>query len=129
MIRAQIRSLYSLQVENLDSFAPEDPENFCVPVRVLVGPKGQPGEESYDIQVCSPKWLDSVCKREFFVVGRHYLVVSEYDFLRIRSVITRLVERVAGDSWDEVAEKLARIGYWEFEDYHEGRVARIPREI
>jgi hypothetical protein len=29
----------------------------------------------------------------------------------------RLVERCSGATWQEIAVKVSRIGYWEFEDY------------
>jgi hypothetical protein len=29
------------------------------------------------------------------------------------------VENVSGPAWHEVAEKVARLGLWEFEDYQE----------
>jgi hypothetical protein len=32
-------------------------------------------------------------------------------------VIRKFIERSSGESWDEVALKVARIGFWEFEDY------------
>ena len=83
----------------------------------MVGPEGGEGEESFDIDVCTPKWLEEACQGEGFVVGRHYLIVARYEVTQLKSVITGLVEKCEGDSWPEVAEKVSRIGHWEFEDY------------
>jgi hypothetical protein len=35
----------------------------------------------------------------------------------LRSFLTRRVENLTGETWREVAEKVARLGLWEFEDY------------
>lgn len=85
----------------------------------MVGPMGGPGSESFDILVCTPKWLAQVCEKDGFVVGRHHLIVSNYNYSLLSSTIKELVEHHSGDTWREVAEKVGRIGYWEFEDYRD----------
>jgi len=46
----------------------------------LVGPKDQPGEESFDVEVCTPKFLLNRYGREEVIIGRHFLIVFEYDW-------------------------------------------------
>jgi Immunity protein 8 len=79
MITAQVKGIYSTDMDKLELHLPGDPEDVCIWVRAMVGPRGGQGEESFDIGVCTPKWLADRCGREGFVVGRHYLVVSRYD--------------------------------------------------
>jgi hypothetical protein len=50
-------------------------------------------------------------------MGRHHLIVVAYDFEFIRRTLDTFVERCSGDTWQQIAAKLSRIGYWEFEDY------------
>ena len=50
-------------------------------------------------------------------LGRHLLIVPEYNFKVISEIITKFVERCSTESWPEVAMKLSQIGAWEFEDY------------
>lgn len=84
---------------------------------MLIGPADSPGEESFDVTVCSPTWLESECERDQFVVGRHHLIVAYYDFTNVQNLLYKLVDRCRGDSWHEIAEKLSRLAFWEFEDY------------
>jgi hypothetical protein len=114
---AQVRQIYSLEVPNLEAYIPEVPEIFYVPLRLIVGPRGEEGEESFDVGVCSPGWLSRVCEKDGFAVGRHFLIVNSFDWPLIKSVLTKLIERCHGNSWTEIAEKVGRIGYWEMEDY------------
>jgi len=83
----------------------------------MIGPKGAVGEESFDINVCTPSWLSREVTNTGFVWGRHYLVVADYDLARIKTIISSRVTACSGESWKQVGEKLSRIGYWEFEDY------------
>jgi hypothetical protein len=117
MLTAEVRALYSLEIENLEQYTPDPPDVFLLHIRAIVGPKGRSGEESFDIKVCTPGWLANMCATEYFVVGRHYLIIAKYDWMALKSVVTKFIERCSGSSWQEVAQKVARIGYWEFEDY------------
>lgn len=117
MITAQVRGFYTAEMDKIEEYQPKDSDTFCVLVRAMVGPKGTKGEESFDIRVCSPKWLEQYVEREAFLFGTHYLFVARYDVTEITKLITRFIDRCTGDSWEEVARKVSRIGYWEFEDY------------
>lgn len=117
MTSAKVREILSIDVDALDQYVPEDPVKFCIQIRVLVGPRGSVGEESFDLKICTPAYLADLCEKHGFVIGRHYLIVDNYHFPFLRDLITKLVERCTGDSWEEVATKVARLGYWEFEDY------------
>lgn len=116
-MKAEVKNLYSLDIYDLSTYYPEDPESFSLALRAIVGPKDQPGEESFDIQVCTPNWLLQHCGREEIIIGRHFLIVFEYNYERIKRTIVEFCERCTGDTWQEVAEKVSRLGYWEFEDY------------
>lgn len=115
---AQIKRLHSPDVTDLSSYCPEDPECFGFLLQAIAGPKGSPGEESFDMIVCTPQWLTKRHRREDVVVGRSYVIVFEYDFKRLSLFIDRYAERCSGHTWRDVAEKLGRIGIWEFEDYN-----------
>ena len=100
---------------------PADPAEFLLLARLYVGPSDGPGEESFDVEVCTPEWLARRCAAEGFVDARHTVVTTQYSFTEagLRSFLTRRVENISGDTWHQVAEKVARLGLWEFEDYSE----------
>jgi len=119
MMRAEFRGLHRPDVPNLDleHFTPEDPECFCVLVQAFVGPQGEPGEEAFDFTVCTPRWLNSHPAQKGFLFARHYLLLWRYDYDLLRRAITDLCARAKGPDWETVANRLARYGHWEFEDY------------
>ncbi len=116
-IRAKVKSVLTSNMNQLERYVPPDPDFFSISVRAMVGPEGSDGEESFDVQVCTLRWLEDRLERELFVLGTHRLFVKTYDQPEIRKFITRTIERFSGSTWQEVAEKIGRQAHWEFEDY------------
>ena len=118
-MRAQIKRFHSPDVSDLRAYRPADPQDFAFLLQVMVGPEGAEGEESFDIQVCTPQWLARTHEPTEVVFGRHLLIVFQYDFAQIERA---LVTRVAGleeAGWAQLAARLSSIGKWEFETYRE----------
>jgi len=116
-MKAELKKLHSPDV-NLNTFAPTPPDCFTFFLQAMIGPEGDPAEEAFNFQVCTPKWL--IKNRDFeesVIFGTHMLLVFEYDFLAIEKSIRTLCNRSAGQNWQEIAQKLSRFGAWEFEDY------------
>ncbi|PXX54029.1 immunity protein 8 of polymorphic toxin system [Nocardia tenerifensis] len=114
-MRAVIRHL--LTDTDPAAFAPDDPEKFVFLVQMLAGPSDGPGEESFQFEVCTPGWLLERTRREGPVNGRHQVIVEHFNWSALEIYFQRLVTRCWGSDWNEVATKLGRYGYWEFEDY------------
>lgn len=106
----------SFDVDDLPSFRPEADE-WAIGIRILAGPGDGPGEESFDLTVCSVDWVAAQVRRDGVFDGRHYLVAGGFNWPVLSSYIERRVTSCEGSSWSEVAERLSRLGYWEFEDY------------
>lgn len=93
---------------------------FGVNVTALLGPAGGEGEESFQLTVCTPAWVaENVAMPKGFAFLRHHLVVERWDEELVRRAIQDLCLRNEGSDWPEVATKLSRYAYWEFEDYRE----------
>ena len=115
---AELKEIYSLDVERrLEEFVPEQADFFELTVRAMFGPVDQDASESFQIQVCTPKWLQARCEGGEIVCGRHTLIVAEFNFPQIRDYLNALCKKCSGNSWSEIAQKLSRYGMWEFEDY------------
>jgi hypothetical protein len=90
--------------------------SFSVLVQLIVGPADGPGEESFDLLLCSPAWLE---EQEGPVIGWHHLIVRDYNYDHFERFVVRYLERCSADDWTGVACKVGRLGRWEFEDYRE----------
>jgi len=113
---AELKRLHSPDVLDLPGWVP-DTDDFAILVQVLVGLQGSPGEESFDVTVCSPEWIAQRAREERIFDGRHHLVVAPFDYQKLWQYLTRYVSSCEGSTWQEIATKLGRLGQWEFEDY------------
>lgn len=117
-MKARLRSVFSSDVDDLDNWRPPE-SDFSLVIRLLVGPDTGPGEESFDLTLCTGGWLAAQASAAGCYEPRHHLIVDRFDWRRIRGYIVRRVEGCDGQDWNEVAEKVSRFAYWEFEDFHE----------
>jgi Immunity protein 8 len=116
-MHAILRRLHSPDIDNLPDYSPPEPDRFSFLLQIIVGPETGPGEESFDVVVCTPKWLLNAYSHDDIVVGRHMLIVFNYDYARLVKFIDSKVVEATGAKWDSVAHQLCRLGRWEFEDY------------
>jgi hypothetical protein len=117
-MKAQIRRYHSPDVGDLHTYVPEDSECFSILLQVMAGPENSDGEESFDIVVCTPRYLEGRLEKEQLVFGRHLLLVKRFDFRAIRNTIEDYCSSLEEADWPALAAKLDRIGRWEFADYH-----------
>ena len=114
--------LKSLDFEPDPSTLPADPAQFALLARMIVGQPDTPGEELFDVTVCSPEWLAQACRRVGGIYNpRHHLVVNlaDFDARALEKWLSARVQEVQADTWSEIGERLGRLGYWEFEDYRD----------
>ncbi|TMD48041.1 MAG: hypothetical protein E6I47_15995 [Chloroflexi bacterium] len=120
-MRAEVRTFHSPDIPDLAAHTPSDATSFAFLLEVMAGPKEEEGEESFNVEVCTPAWLSELLRKERVVMGRHHLIVADYDWSRISAFITKWVASCEGDTWEQVALKVGRLGHWEFEDYVEAK--------
>ena len=114
-MKALFKWIHSPDVSDLEKFNPE--EKFGFLLQIFVGSDETDGEESFDLFLCSPSCISEKMKGTEILVGHHYLIMQKYDYEKLIHFIQNFCEQCIGETWDEVAKKLSRIGIWEFEDY------------
>lgn len=110
----------SLDFDPLPESLLADPASFGFTARMVVGPLNSSGGESFDVWVCTPEWLAVECQRQGGILdARHHVVVDfgSFDQRALREWLQARVERAEGPTWPELANRLSRLGHWEFEDY------------
>lgn len=118
-MKAILKYIHSPDVVDLPGFIPERKNSFSMLLQLMVGPVNGAGEESFDVILCTPQWLTENHSILDIIVGRHYLIVFEYNYSGIYKQLEELVEGIDGENWNDIGMKVGRIGKWEFEDYQE----------
>ncbi|MFG1906097.1 Imm8 family immunity protein [Kribbella sp. NPDC048928] len=54
-----------------------------------VGPVDGPGEESFDLTVCTPSWLSRKIRESGPALGRHLVIVESLDIAEVERFVTR----------------------------------------
>jgi hypothetical protein len=92
------------------------------------GSVGVSSGETFQVTVCTPEGLAALVARDGVVIGRHFHFVASIQTDQIEEFILDRLRRLGGENWSELAEKTARVGYWEFEEYVEYGKRRRSRQ-
>jgi hypothetical protein len=101
-MKAEVLSVLTIESEPVESLTVADPLDMGEWLRVMAAPEGSPGEESFDLIVCTPRWLEREVDRRGPIVGRHHLIVREWDPAQIAEVVTQLFESSTAENWTEL---------------------------
>jgi Immunity protein 8 len=66
--------------------------------------------------VCSPEWLQ---QQSAPMIGRHHLIVRNFSYADLVAFVEDYLQGCEGVDWKDVANKVGRLGRWEFEDYRD----------
>ena len=116
-MQAELKSIISPGISDFKKYLPNDNKNFSLLLEFVVGEKGKEGGDIFTIEVCTPHWILENYKLGDLVFGRGKLIVLDYDEKGIFEAIRNYCNLCNGKTWDEIANKISRIGLWEFEDY------------
>ena len=87
-MRASVRYMFSPDVPDLPSYQPEPADEFGFLLQIIAGPDNGEGEESFDVIVCTPRWLEKTHARSDVVIGRHHLItVTVTETLALRQTV------------------------------------------
>jgi len=117
--------MHCADVPDLRSFAPADAGCFSLCVQLFVAPVDQDASESVEIEILTPAYIQRLLENEpdeaRLALGRGRVFVLRYDYPTIERHLRGLVSACEGDTWNDVARQLEKIGRWEFEDYTDER--------
>jgi len=96
-MKASLKRLHSPDVYNLEDFTPSDPDDFAFLLQAFFGSDDGPGDESFDIMVSTPRWLEyEVREHNGILMGRHYLIIDHYNFGRLKRFLVDYAEKCTG---------------------------------
>ena len=98
-----------------------DPAEFSFLARLIIGPSDSPGEESFDVTVCTPEWLATASRRAGGIYdARHHVVVNLDDFNQpaLQAWLASRVHEAEAATWPELGQRLGRLA----SRFHEGGV-------
>ena len=126
-MNAELRAFWSDEVEDLDHFSPPQPDCFKLRLVASIGIHGQPGQDTYELLLCTPKFLENELTINQVLPAIHRLIVKEYNIDQVEGWLRTYCLSIAGDSVNEIQDRLRLLGHWEFEDYRESPHKELRR--
>jgi len=111
--------------ESLNSYLPDEPGHFSIWITINVGFVGEDGGTLFNLNVCTPSWIESqlTTGSEVGFWGYLTLVVSEYNANTIQELIVKklleISKKYSNTEPTELVELFSRYAYWEYQDYNE----------
>ncbi|MGH3690829.1 MAG: Imm8 family immunity protein, partial [Microbacterium sp.] len=127
-MKAIIKSRYSSDLD-VETYRPVDPFDDGQWIRLLVGPEGGLGEESFDVLVCTTHWLAREIGRDGMQLVRHTPVMEKFDLSRAIERLHHGVGLASGATWQELLLSLVQIGRWEFDGSSDVSYAFCMRRV
>jgi hypothetical protein len=116
-MRATIKSYDSDEIDDFRTYYPEDPEVFAFALTLAIGSVGSAGADNFAITIVTPEFLRHQYPWDKCYLLCHYLLVKEYDWASILALLTKYVNSLEADTWEQLAQKISQVARWEFEDY------------
>lgn len=102
--------------EDLDSYTPEDPKNFCIDLHLKFKLENELYEHEFQVSVCTSSYLKKkIDTTEGVFNCRHHLVVQEFDIQKLKIYIENFAKNCSGKTMEAVMYQLTRLAKWEFE--------------
>ena len=115
-MKAELKEILTVEHNNIDRAIGPTSE-MPLFLRMMIGPKNAEGASSFDIQIVSTNWIKKELDRYPLLMGRHYIIMDNWNYDVLFDYINKYLEKCTGKDWSEVAEKVSRLGLSEFEDY------------
>ncbi|RMI28985.1 Imm8 family immunity protein [Nocardia stercoris] len=121
-MKAELKGIHSPDADLTDSADVLSVDTLLV--QLMIGPQDAPGEESFDIVVCTPERHARAGDARGPEPDEYTLVLDRIDLALIRRYIENFLRDLERPTWEELATEISRIGKWEFQDYrpHPGEV-------
>ncbi|MGJ4748733.1 immunity 8 family protein, partial [Leptospira sp. SA-E8] len=103
--------------EDLSTYMPQIPDNFCVWLTLAIGPEETEGSHLFQVGVCTVSWLENQLSVHGAYVLRHLILVESFDFELIKKTISEIIAKAERPTWEQSVPILSRYFAWEYEDY------------
>jgi hypothetical protein len=116
-MRAQVSSVMTIDHGSLAAVQFDDPTDAAQWVRVIAGPDNGPGEESFDLFVCTPRWLQKKVQDDGPVIGIHHVIAGRWVADQVEAFVRSMIESEIAEDWAHLGDRIGRLAHWEFDSY------------
>ncbi|MFI9406433.1 Imm8 family immunity protein [Nocardia sp. NPDC052316] len=112
-MKAELKRIHSPDVDLDKGPVPTD----SLFVQLMIGPVDGPGEESFDLMMCTPGAQDMVVDPSDPDSSRYLLVLERIDPALLERYVEDFLRNIEQPTWRELALQIGQFAKWEFHDY------------
>ena len=116
-MRAEIKSWYVEESEDLSTYEIDAPACFGYSLTFAVGPVNENGEDYFEVFVASASYLAQRDSTQSPAFLRHIILAPDYNIPAAVALVEKYLSSLKENTWVELATKINRVIHWEFEDY------------
>ena len=98
---------------DLERYQPEDPTDVAIQVAARIGSDSEIGDNMFYFGLRTPRALERELREKGLLLGRGYILVSEYDYKALQEAISNLCSSIEALDWPGFATKLRQYAFWE----------------
>ncbi len=115
-MKAELKGVHSPDADLTGVGSPVPDEILLV--QLMIGPDDAPGEESFDVLLCTPEgYARAFGARDVNEPPEYTVIVDRIDIARLRRYVEDFLAGLEFPTWGELAAAIGRIGKWEFRDH------------
>lgn len=80
-----------------------------------IGLQGRAGRDLFHFRLLTPRSLQRILWANRYLWGRELLIVERFDYKVVYGLVKALCDRIEGDSWEVIAQRLSPYVTWEFD--------------
>lgn len=116
-MRAKLKHIHCPDLDEFNKQSVKNCSREMLFVQAFIGPNNEEGEESFNIEFCTPYWILNEVNQNKFKICRSLIVINKLDYDAIYKIINDFCNRTSGKNWNEIAEKISRFFKSELENY------------
>lgn len=116
LLQAELRALETQSGDQLTEVTPVS-GSFCHTLRAEIGISGEVGADAFELDVCSPEWLESELETYPALSGGSRVFMRRFDPEEVETYVRKRLRHAVGDDWQAIAQQIGQWARWEFADY------------
>ncbi|MDH2273511.1 Imm8 family immunity protein [Moraxella porci] len=114
----EVKSLYSPDVFDLKLFR-DIGEPFSILLEVVIGEKNKDGGDIFSFTIVNISFLEEMINEDEVIFGKNMIIVKRFDYIQIVNRISKLINHLSSNDWEEFVVEFSRYADWEFEGYQD----------
>lgn len=115
--KPKIIDYFSADIENVWTWEPNDLTEVYFTLEIEIASDGDTSGQIFQMIVATPDALKKRRDKDAIFSGRGLLITVDYNWQKIEDTLNEILEKCAGDTWEDIVQQLLKFFWWEYENH------------